>query len=659
MKILLVSANPESTAKTPLGAAYLASYLKSVLAARSSPPAVTVELRSFSPEADPAYCAREIAASGADAVGFSTYVWNRNFCLSVARFLGAPKAIQGGVEIGRSAGKPAFGGAWGRPFIFAGGPEAGSRPEPFLDGGLFDAVVAGEGEGPFVGIVDALVAGKREEVSGLIDGRAARVEDLDELPSPYLDGTIEAGSSVLWELSRGCAFSCAYCYEGRGGAGVRKFGLERLARELAVFAKAEVGEVFVLDASFNLDPKRAKEILKLISRIAPDCYYYFEARPEFIDSELAALFASLECSVQIGLQSSDVGVCETAGRKLDPEDFAEKVGLLNEAGVVYGFDLMYGLPGEGYEGFRNSLDFALELSPNHLDIFRLLLLGGTEFAERAAELGLVHETEPPYALICAPGFSVDDMGRARTLAKATDLFYTRGRSVAWFKPLVALLGTKPSGFLEGFADYLADERPGLLEDSSKPGDADPRVIEGLQAAYARLTLKAAGLVPFATLVEDIIAFNAAYARLMLSPPDPASALSAQTDRTGTPRLQSPPFRLASTAELIRFRYPAEAIYEAGAYNLRELAKGVKPQTDLCVIYTSKGAVKTESMDGPYYTLLERLAAGKDPGSAQVGLKLKMGDVDRFVHFCLVEGILVPAARLAAGKPQADRGRPSL
>ena len=75
-------------------------------------------------------------------------------------------------------------------------------------------------------------------------------------------------------------------------------------------------------------------------------------RSEFIDAEMARLFARLNCSLQIGLQSADPRVHKEVRRIFSPSDFMAKVALLNEAGAIFGFDLIYGLPGDTLRGFR-------------------------------------------------------------------------------------------------------------------------------------------------------------------------------------------------------------------------------------------------------------------------------------------------------------------
>ena len=302
--------------------------------------------------------------------------------------------------------------------IFAGGPEATADPGGVLIEGGYDFLISGEGEIPFAEVCQRLVKG--DDVAGIpgVVTRAgsgfhlvpaAALKNLDEIPSPWLTGILEAGrfAGILWQLSRGCAFTCDFCFDSRGAHGVRRFSAGRIEAELRHFASQGVSQVFVLDSTFNQDRQRAKAILRLIAKIAPQIHFHFEVRSEFIDREMAGLFAAVTCSLQIGLQSSDPQVLKQVGRAFNRDDFVSRIMLLNDSGAVFGFDLMYGLPGDTLDGFRRSLDFAIGLYPNHLDIFPLAILPGTELAARSASIGLRHLPHPPYTLLESPGFTAD------------------------------------------------------------------------------------------------------------------------------------------------------------------------------------------------------------------------------------------------------------
>ena len=81
--------------------------------------------------------------------------------------------------------------------------------------------------------------------------------------------------------------------------------MERIEKELDLFAQKKVPQVFVLDPTYNADKSRAIQLLKMIAKKTPNTFYYFEARAEFIDRELASYFANIPCALQIGLQTAE------------------------------------------------------------------------------------------------------------------------------------------------------------------------------------------------------------------------------------------------------------------------------------------------------------------------------------------------------------------
>lgn len=377
-------------------------------------------------------------------VGFSTYLWNREKVVNISKLIRRkiPDVI-----------------------LFAGGAEATANPEDLMESAPFDFVVKGEGEAVIVDVVSRLLRGEpvtgapgvlSKECPKSSELKSFPVDDLNLLPSPYLNGTIdlEKYDGILWELSRGCPFKCAFCFESRGLETVRRFSMERIEEELKLFEKKGVSQVFVLDPTFNANRDRAKKILKMIRRIAPAIHFIFEVRTEFLDMEMAKLFSSINCSLQIGLQSSDPAVLKHVNRAFDSKKFKAKIDLLNMSGVVFGLDLIYGLPTDTLEGFKRSIDYTIKLQPNNLDVFPLSVFPGTALFEKAVSYEMNFLMEAPYRVISTPDFSEKHMAKATDLAEACSLFYNRGRAVGWLFMILETLKVSPSYFFNEFAHWM-------------------------------------------------------------------------------------------------------------------------------------------------------------------------------------------------------------
>ena len=172
------------------------------------------------------------------------------------------------------------------------------------------------------------------------------------------------------------------------------------------------------------------------------------------------------------------------------------------------FDLIYGLPGDTLAGFKRSLDFALGLGPNHLDVFRLAVLPGTELADKAAQFGLVYDPDAPYLVRSTPDFCGEDLDTAEYLARATDLFYSKGRAVMWFRALIKLLGTRPSVFLSRFSEWLL-ARPDIGQDT-RHASLEKIQLEFLSALFSEKTPKIDAVIRQAAL--DLVQASGAWPR---------------------------------------------------------------------------------------------------------------------------------------------------
>lgn len=457
----------------------------------------------------------KLLAEKPEIVGFSVFVWNSRILQIVSRNL-------------RNHGV----------FTFAGGPEITSHPQVF---DAFDKTVCGEGEAKVPAVIYEKITGQKTE--------ACRI-DYDNLSSCYLDGTLNVCDyeGALWELARGCPFKCSYCYESKGEKSVRKFPMERIEKELDLFAQKKVPQVFVLDPTYNADKSRAIQLLKMIAKKTPNTFYYFEARAEFIDRELASYFAKIPCALQIGLQTADENVARLVNRPFNLKNFTKKIGVLNETGIVFGLDVIYGLPGDTFASFKNSVNYAVSLYPNNLEIFCLSVLPGTTLFDEAEKLHLTFETEPPYHVLHTDRFSADDLQNARKIAEGCNIFYNEGRSVPWFNTICHTLKIKPAIFFEKFYNFL--NLSGKTYELNCKNHYNHKYIEELQKKFVKEQFAQKNILRLYNAAQDLISYH--------------GAVSRKTD-TGK-------------SETIFLHYPPEFLDSEYAFDLDFFVKNVKPKS---------------------------------------------------------------------------------
>ena len=393
---------------------------------------------------DPIAAAKEASKRKPWALGIATYIWNAEWFGAFAKNFKklSPETI-----------------------LFAGGPQAIAYTKWLPE--WLDFAVLGEAEVSTVEVLRKLQDGtalKDLMTEGLVTKHFlspvnSPLPNLEELQSPFLSGEADflmgRYDSVLWEMTRGCPFACAFCFESRGKRIVRDYPMKRIEKEMDYLVKHGTKNVFVLDPTFNLNPDRAKKILHMLVKKAPyGMHFTFEIRAELLDEELADLFAKLNCSLQIGLQSSDQDVLKMIGRRFDKELFAKKVMLLVDKGVPFGLDVIIGLPEDTIEKFKRTIDFCVSLKPSNIDCFLLSLLPGTELAARAGELGLESHDNVERTILRTPSFSESDIEAALKIKAGMDLFFTKGQSCMWVHSVLETLGVSASDLFIRFMDWL-------------------------------------------------------------------------------------------------------------------------------------------------------------------------------------------------------------
>jgi len=340
------------------------------------------------------------ALKDADLVGFSTYVWNGRISLEIARRL---KALRPGIVM-----------------VF-GGPHVPDQPEAFLRANpQIDLAVHNEGERTFLKLLEAFAdRAAWEDLPGVSlvksDGtfirnpNIDRVRDLDEIPSPFLEGAFDEIMAAnpqeswigLWETNRGCPFRCTFCDWGSATAAkVTKFGEERLYREVDWFADKKIEYIFCCDANFGIQ-KRDVDIAKYVAKIKQASGYPValsvqntkNATERAYETQKILSDAGLNKGVALSMQSVDKTTLEAIKRdNISLGTYMELQRRFTRDRVETYSDLILGLPGETYESFVRGIDQLMENGQhNRIQFNNLSILPNAEMGDAAyqARYGMV------------------------------------------------------------------------------------------------------------------------------------------------------------------------------------------------------------------------------------------------------------------------------
>ena len=146
------------------------------------------------------------------------------------------------------------------------------------------------------------------------------------------------------------------------------------------------------------DIQRIMRAIHCAFSLALDAEITLEANPgDFSDDKLAAY---LECGINrlsIGVQSFDDDLLKILGRRHSAADAVQAFRQASKACFAnISIDLMYGLPHQSIEHWRETLTQALDLEPPHISMYCLTLEGGTPM-ERWVEQGIMPDPAPDLA----------------------------------------------------------------------------------------------------------------------------------------------------------------------------------------------------------------------------------------------------------------------
>lgn len=349
--------------------------------------------------------------------------------------------------------------------LVLGGPEFLGDNEEFLRKNPFvDCVFRGEGEEVFP---QWLTCWNHPEqwhtVPGLCyltpnkeykDNGIARVLNFAGLVPPEQSRFFNWSKPfVQLETTRGCFNTCAFCVSG-GEKPVRTLSIESIRERLQLIHAHGIKNVRVLDRTFNYNPRRAKELLRLFLEFHPDIRFHLEIHPALLSEELKEELSLLPkglLHLEAGIQSLREPVLEKSRRMGKLSDALDGLRFLCALpNMETHADLIAGLPlyhlHEIFEDVRTLAGYAA----GEIQLESLKLLPGTEMRRRAEELGIKYSPLPPYEVLQTHEINVSELQTARQLSRLLDGFYN---TPAW-QALTRELILNDEQFLHRFLAYL-------------------------------------------------------------------------------------------------------------------------------------------------------------------------------------------------------------
>ena len=187
---------------------------------------------------------------------------------------------------------------------------------------------------------------------------------------------------------RKCSY-CDFCSFSKNDFAKREEYIEKLCDEIDGYSdrKIKLDSIFFGGGTPSyLTPTEFSKIAEHIKKaftISPDTEFTIEANPCTLDNEKLMAYTRAGVNrISIGLQTIHENELKILGRIHNYKDFLDSYNLVRSHGFDnVNIDLMFGIPEQTIDSFEKTLRAVIELSPEHVSVYGLILEEGTPLHE--------------------------------------------------------------------------------------------------------------------------------------------------------------------------------------------------------------------------------------------------------------------------------------
>lgn len=194
-----------------------------------------------------------------------------------------------------------------------------------------------------------------------------------------------------------CVRKCQYCdfLSGPSDEETKDRYIEALLKEIRAAEHTEDYEIVSVFIGGGTPSALKAEAIASIMRTLQEQFFFcedvevtIEANPGTVDLEKLTSYRNVGINrLSLGLQSTDAEELKLLGRIHSYEEFLKSYEWAREAGFSnINIDLMFAIPGQTGEAWRQHLYQVAELNPEHISAYSLIIEEGTPFAEQNLDL---------------------------------------------------------------------------------------------------------------------------------------------------------------------------------------------------------------------------------------------------------------------------------
>jgi len=365
----------------PLNIGYLAAYAKIFFKDN-----IEIELFKY-----PNDLLKELNINIPQIVGFSNYSWNTDLNNKISKFIKSkyPDII-----------------------VIFGGPNIDyteNKIRDFFTSYLgVDFYIPFQGETPFINLLKKILEYnfdikklKQEYIDGIyfynekldkvfMGKTLNRIKNLDEIPSPYLTGTLDkffyTNLIPIIETNRGCPYQCTFCCQGISSFHqINFFSLERVKSEINYISEhiKNTNLLHLADSNFGIVDRDIEISKYLVNSLKKSGYPYktnsnlAKNQPKIY--EIAKILNNI--NLVVSLQSLDEEVLKKIKRSnINISIFKDIIDKVNETGGISGTEIILGLPGETKDSHIKTLKKLFDWDVSFILCYNCLILQGSELS---------------------------------------------------------------------------------------------------------------------------------------------------------------------------------------------------------------------------------------------------------------------------------------
>ena len=194
-----------------------------------------------------------------------------------------------------------------------------------------------------------------------------------------------------------CVRKCQYCdfLSGPSDEETKDRYIEALLKEIRAAEHTEDYEIVSVFIGGGTPSALKAEAIASIMRTLQEQFFFcedaevtIEANPGTVDLEKLTIYRNVGINrLSLGLQSTDAEELKLLGRIHSYEEFLKSYEWAREVGFSnINIDLMFAIPGQTGEAWRQHLYQVAELNPEHISAYSLIIEEGTPFAEQNLDL---------------------------------------------------------------------------------------------------------------------------------------------------------------------------------------------------------------------------------------------------------------------------------